>query len=310
MCNNNYQSRQVYVKRAKAKYTQQKLLRALLKLNSKYAKRYDSALYCSSVLIQKGNKLTSRFCNQRFCNLCNRIRTAKLLNGYAPALEKMVDPRLVTLTIPSCKGEDLKYEIRKMICEVKKMQDLRRKLKRDPIVGLRKLEVTYNPDIDLYHPHFHFIVDGENLGNEMIQEWMDRNPTADRRGQDERKATSPKELFKYFTKMTSKSKSDTVIIKNGKMIRLSYQYPEAIDTIFQAIENSRIIQPMGGVKMISEDVDVDIQTITDIDEDSTTWIYHRSDWVNTSTGELLSGYIPSKLDESKRKKIRYLQESS
>lgn len=310
MCNNNYSSRQVYQKRARAKYTQQKLLRALYKLNSKYANRYDSALYCSSVLIQKGNKLTSRFCNQRFCNLCNRIRTARLLNGYAPALAKMSDPRLVTLTIPSCKAEDLRSEIRRMISEIKKMQDLRRKLKKAPIVGLRKLEVTYNPDIDLYHPHFHFIVDGEILGNEMIQEWMDRNSQADRRGQDQRKATNPKELFKYFTKMTSKSKTDTVIIKNGKMIRLSYQYPEAIDNIFQAIEDSRIIQPMGGVKMISEDIKVDIQTITDIDEDSTTWIFYRYDWVNTTTRELLSKYIPTRLDESKRKKIRYLQKSS
>lgn len=309
---NNYASfRANFAKRSRAKYTQQKLLNSLIKLESKFVKRYDSALYCSSVIQQEGNKLTSRFCNQRFCNICNRNRTAKLIKGYAPAIASFLDPRFLTLTIKNVTAEDLRGSIRKMIYDLKKIVDLRRKNKQAPIVGIRKLEVTYNPDSNEYHPHFHLIVDGEQIADEIIEAWIQRNPTASIKAQDNRKAENTKELFKYFTKLTSKSKDDTIILKKGKLIRLSYHYPEAIDTIFQAIEDTRILQPMGGVKLISEDIDkLETVEVKEIESNQILWIYYKHDWVNMETGELLSHYYPSRLDESKRKKIRYLQETS
>jgi hypothetical protein len=199
-----------------------------------------------------------------------------------------------------------------MISEFRKIQELRRKHKKPLIRGIRKLEVTYNPDLQNFHPHFHFIVEGEAAANELIEAWLDRNTTADKRGQDQREAKNPIELFKYFAKLTSKSKSDTIIIKAGKMVRIEYSYPEALDLVFQAIEGTRIIQPIGGIKYIkgAEDIE-DIETIeiTDLDPEEALWIYQNQDWVNVYTGELLTGYEPSKRDLSKRKKIRYLQET-
>jgi plasmid rolling circle replication initiator protein Rep len=310
MANDTNSSRGVFTKRARAKYTQQKLLLSLLKLDTKYLKKYDSALYCSSVIQQKGNKLSSRFCNQRFCNICNRNRTAKLIKGYSEAIGALLDPRFLTLTVKNVIGPDLRATIRSMIYSIKKMQDLRRKLGKEKIVGIRKLEVTYSPDQNNYHPHFHFIVSGESIADEIIEDWLNRNPTANRKGQDNRPATDCKELFKYFTKLTSKSKDDTIVLKKGKMIRLSYHYPEAIDLIFQAIENTRILQTMGGIKLVKEDIEeLETLEIIDVDPEEALWIFHSSDWVNVYTGELLSNYNPTRLDESKRKKIRYLQES-
>jgi hypothetical protein len=305
-------SRAVFLKRAKVKFTQQKLLKALLKLGSPLAKKYDATIFCSSVLEQDGNKLRTRFCNNRWCNICNRIRTAKLIKGYGAAIESMIDPRFVTLTIPNVAATELRSEIRRMISEFRKIQELRRKHKKPLIRGIRKLEVTYNPDLQNFHPHFHFIVEGEAAANELIEAWLDRNTTADKRGQDQREAKNPIELFKYFAKLTSKSKSDTIIIKAGKMVRIEYSYPEALDLVFQAIEGTRIIQPIGGIKYIKGGEDIeDIETIeiTDLDPEEALWIYQNQDWVNVYTGELLTGYEPSKRDLSKRKKIRYLQET-
>jgi plasmid rolling circle replication initiator protein Rep len=182
MANDTNASRAIFTKRARAKYTQQKLLLSLLKLDTKYLKKYDSALYCSSVIQQKGNKLTSRFCNQRFCNICNRNRTAKLIKGYADTISALPDPRFLTLTVKNVPGEYLRGTIRSMIYSIKKMQDLRRKIGKEKIVGIRKLEVTYNPDLNEYHPHFHFIVSGEYIANEIIEDWLNRNPTANRKG--------------------------------------------------------------------------------------------------------------------------------
>ena len=303
-------SRAVFLKRAKVKFTQQKLLRALLKLGSPLAKKYDDTLLCSSVLEQDGNKLRSRFCNNRWCNICNRIRTAKLIKGYGAAIDSMIDPRFVTLTVPNVPAEELRAEIRRMLSEFRKIQELRRKQKKPLIRGIRKLEVTYNPDLQNFHPHFHFIVEGEAAADELIECWLDRNAAADKRGQDQREAKNPIELFKYFAKLTSKSKSDTIIIRAGKMIRIEYSYPEALDLVFQAIQGTRIIQPIGGIKYIKEDIeDIETVEVADLDPEEALWIYQDRDWVNVYTGELLTGYEPTKRDLSKRKKIRYLQES-
>jgi hypothetical protein len=303
-------SRAVFLKRAKVKFTQQKLLRALVKLGSPLAKKYDATLFCSSVLEQDGNKLRSRFCNNRWCNICNRIRTAKLIKGYGAAIESMIDPRFVTLTVPNVSATELRAEIRRMISEFRKIQELRRKHKKPLIRGIRKLEVTYNPDLQNFHPHFHFIVEGEAAADELIEAWLDRNTTADKRGQDQRQAKNPIELFKYFAKLTSKSKSDTIIIKAGKMVRIEYSYPEALDLVFQAIEGTRIIQPIGGIKYIKEDIeDLETVVVEDLEPEEALWIYQDRDWVNVYTGELLTGYEPSRRDLSKRKKIRYLQET-
>ena len=304
-------SRAVFSKRARAKFVQQKLLRALIKLGSPLAKRYDNTLFCSTVLEQDGNKLRSRFCKSRWCNICNRTRTAKLIKGYGAAIDSMIDPRFVTLTVPNVPAEELRSEIKRMLSEFRKIQELRRKQEKPLLRGIRKLEVTYNPDLNNYHPHFHFIIDGESIAEELIQSWLNRNTTADKRGQDQRQAKNPIELFKYFTKLTSKSKSDTIIIKAGKMVRIEYSYPEALDFVFQTIDGIRIFQPIGGIRYVKEDPeDLETVTVEDLEpEEKALWIYQEKDWVNVYTGELLTGYEPSKRDLSKRKKIRYLQET-
>ena len=98
---------------------------------------------------------------------------------------------------------------------------------------------------------------------------------------------------------------ETRIYKGGKLIREEWHYPESLDLIFRAIEGIRIIQPMGGIKYVKDDIDdLVVQTIEEIEPTSTIWIFHRNDWIDTSTGELLTGYEPSRREFEYSKRIR------
>jgi hypothetical protein len=306
-----------YRKRAKAKYSQNTLLRHLVKLNSPLKEKYEQSQFCSFTLIQSGHTFTARYCKQRWCKVCNRIRTGKLMRGYSDTIEAMSEPQFLTLTIPNVSGENLRDSIKEMTGKIQKIQDLRRKRKQPLIKAIRKLECTYNPDRDNYHPHFHFIIESKEQAEQLKAAWIERNPEALEYLQDIRPAHNPIELFKYFAKLTSKSSKDTQILKDGKKSREEWHYPKALDLIFTAIQGMRIIQPMGGVKMVSDEIE-EIESVENVESanDTALWMWHKVgtdkdrytyDWVNTFTGELLTGYEPTEKEYNYQKRIRYLQ---
>lgn len=306
-----------YRKRAKAKFSQNNLMRVMAKLNSPLAEKYEETQFCSYSLIQSGNTFTARYCKQRWCRICNRIRTGKLMQGYSDAILAMKEPQFVTLTIPNVPGEILRDTIKAMTGTIQKIQDLRRKNKQPNIRAIRKLECTYNPDSNNFHPHFHFIVENKQQAEELKFAWLQRNPQALEYVQDIRPADKPIELFKYFAKLTSKSSKDTKIYKGRKLVmREEYHYPEALDKIFQAIAGMRIIQPMGGVKMVSDEIEeIEAVEIENAESDIAIWQWQRIgitaekftfDWVNIFTGKLLTGYEPTEKEWKYSKRIRYL----
>src|SRR4030042_6896625 len=199
----------------------------------------------------------------------------------------MVDPRYVTLTFPSVVGEDLGKAIDEMIrvfIQIKKAL-LKRGMK---INGLRHLEVTYNEIKDTYHAHFHLIMEGFEVGEVLIQEWLNRYPAAEDWCQDNEPADKGSliELCKYSTKLFNKKQTNK---EDGKtIIQVNVK---ALDVIYQALYRRRVLQPMGWVKKVSEDIDeLDAQVIEDVRENVDTWTWEQevSDWVNSS-GELLTG---------------------
>ena len=309
-----------YRKRAKAKFAQNNLMRVMAKLNSPLKEKYEETQFCSYSLIQNGNTFTAKYCKQRWCRICNRIRTGKLMNGYSDAIKAMKEPQFVTLTIPNVPGKNLRNSIKAMLSNFRKIQDLRRKNKQPLIKAIRKLECTYNPDRNDFHPHAHLIVENLQQAEELKQAWMDRNPEALEYLQDIRPATNPIELFKYFAKLTSKSSKDIKMYKGKKLVmREEYHYPEALDLIFQAIAGIRIIQPMGGVKMVSDEIEeIEAVEIENVESDQALWQWKKIgitaekytyDWVNIFTGECLTGYEPTEKEWKYSKRIRYLQDS-
>jgi hypothetical protein len=268
-----------FKKRAVAKYKTVEIILPLIDLQSDLKKSYWSTFHCCNVLLQDGNKITGKYCNNRWCIVCNRIRTAKLINGYLPVIRAEIpDPFFVTLTIPNVSGIDLRGSIEEMTKTIIRINATFRFCKDFRLKGIRKIECVPGKHND-FHPHLHLLVSGELAGHELIKAWLNSYPDANKRGQDIRPAdqNSLIELFKYSTKLTAGSKNE----------------PEALDVIFKALYKKRTFQPIGLKKVsISEDIEaLQSQEIEELKSAIDVWIWEQEvkDWLNSS-GELLTAY--------------------
>lgn len=256
-------SRKSLIKRARAKYYTQLLIRPLVnwaeKNNSPLYKQYKNILSCNSTLIQKEDSIHGSYCSNKACQVCSRIRTARMIDAYEMPLKELeIDYDgldFVTLTVKNVKGELLKPTIRKMVKEFTLINRWMREKLKLPTAGIRQLEVTYNSRTNEYHPHFH-IVCPSGQGQIIYDEWLYRFPTSHKKGQHVAKWDGNlKELFKYATKIidtTSKPKkefakgefkSNIQIDEEGKKI-----IPvnlKALDTILCSLTGIRVTQPFG-----------------------------------------------------------------
>lgn len=283
-------SKSTLKKRAVAKYLTNETCLPLADLDSELKKSYWNTFHCSSQLIQNGKKITGKYCNNRWCIVCNRIRTAKLIKGYLPAIKnEIVSPFFVTLTVPNVGGADLKATVRQMIVSFRRISDVFRHKRRE-LRGIRKIECTYNARENSFHPHFHFLIDGREAADELVSAWLRVYPEAVRQAQDIRPADEGSfiELFKYTTKLVTKSD----IAREGGKAEINI-YPEALDIIFKALYRIRTFQPFGGISKVpaSEDVE-EIQSeefddLSALTVDIWGWVQPISDWVSAD-GELLT----------------------
>lgn len=252
----------------------------LIELNTPNIQAYRNMFYCNSVLQQENQELKTAYCKSRFCLVCNAIKTANLINGYVPELQKMADPQFLTLTIKAVGAPQLKEAIGKMQRTFRTINQNLNKYHKIKITAIRKLECNYNETARTFNPHFHFIIDGLEHAKMLRNAWLHLNPRSNLKGQDIRPADhdSMIELFKYATKIVSKT---------GKL------HPKALDVIFTALRNKRIVQPVGIRKQVDEDEREKI-IYKDLLPDTAIWRWYEKgyDWVNTETGELLTGYNP------------------
>lgn len=281
-------------KRSYAKYLTNQNLFPLVDLESSLKKAYWNSFHCSNVLLQHGKTITGKYCNNRWCLVCNRIRTAKLINGYLPVINSEIkEPMFTTLTIPNISGEDLRSTIHKMIFAFNKLNRYLRDHHKG-IKGVRKIEVTYSLKLKNYHPHFHLLIDGKQRAEEVVSIWLSYFTEADRRGQDVRPAdqNSLIELFKYSTKMTTET-------GNAMMP------PVALDTIFKALYKIRTYQPIGINKILpNEDIDeLQAEQIEELKSaiDVWTWEQELKDWLNAD-GEFLTEYVEHNSEKHEQNK--------
>lgn len=274
-------------KRAVAKYYTERILFPLIDLPSELNKRYWQTYHCVRTLLQDDTKITGKYCNQRWCFVCSRIRAGKLLNGYSKQLQALDDLRFATLTLKNVPGKDLANTLDTMVNTVIAIQKQFRRHKNCRIVGIRKLEITYNVQTDEYHPHIHFIVSGIQVAASLIDEWLKRIPEANRGAQDNRPCTDLIEAFKYACKVyKSYQRGDKKIIE---------VYPaHALDTMFKALVGRRIIQPMGGLRMVNEDLNDLASTVNVANSRTEIWQWEQEscDWVNAEYECLAGGAIP------------------
>lgn len=202
-----------------------------------WIKRYRKAFDCQQVLLQDNGKLRGSLCRTRWCQTCNRIKSAEMINGYQKPLEKLGDLYFVTLTAPTVKDRQLRSEVKKRIKAFQKIKDNLRKNYRIKLNGIRKLEITFTKG--KFHPHFHLIVKG-HYESELLQKlWLKQFRSANKYAQDIRpidvsEARNLIEIFKYVSKDIVK---DTTTAK-------------AQDTIYRSIDGIRAFQTYGKIRKL------------------------------------------------------------
>lgn len=279
------QSKDKYLKRARAKYISRRFSLALLDYNpdSPLSKSYTNTLYCNQNL-QKNSEghIVGTYCKNRWCLVCGRIRTANLIEGYLPEFQKFVEPYFVTLTLPTVDGSMLADRIEEMEKEWRLIMK-RAIVMRADFKGVRKMECTIRPD-NHYHYHYHILLNGYDNAKWLVSQWLTRFPQASPSAQHLTTANenSYKELFKYFTK---------IITTTPNNIRLVTDFVR-LDFLFRTLKSKHTFRPFGGVKKVSEEMDKELESMLSDDIFGSVWRWVVSDWYN-EYGEALTNYEPS-----------------
>ena len=288
------------LKRARAKYLSNAIVFRLADVESPLNKSYWNTYHCASKLIKEGDKITGQYCKNRWCMVCNRIRTAQLIHTYQDTINSWENKHFLTLTVPNVKAHELPLTISVMnnglrqILNTLKMRSYRKVQLFPKIKGFRKLECTFNPERVDYHPHFHLIVDSEYAAIEIKEQWLKKFPACSDLAQHISKADDKTsiELFKYFTKILTKTKTP-----DGKKYEI---LPQVLDTIFRSIKGVRTFQNFGfklekndDEIMDTAEIEKDEKIKSFLDETVYGWLQEFSDWVDVKTGECLTGYTPS-----------------
>lgn len=233
---------------------------------------YENSFHCCDELYQADGKITSKYCKNRWCPQCQRIRMGTLINTYAPRLAQEEKLYFVTLTRPNVRAEQLKEEIQEYQTIWRKI--VNRKFFKDALkggmIGIRKLECTYHATkyklvkkkpiwvedhgkkkkieqfeqtdkldkwYDTYHPHLHILVSDEKVAVAIKNAWLEYNPTATKGAQRVQRVTGEKgyiEIFKYFTKLVAKD-------NQGKR----YFDAKHMNIIFEAMNGKRVYFRIG-----------------------------------------------------------------
>lgn len=264
--------------RANAKYLTQELIQAIIEIRGAKMidKHFARALGCATFIKIADNGITSRFCENRFCLVCNRIRTAQLFQMYGRVITDLPDLYFVTLTIKNPVKKDLSPSIKLMYKRFAWIKDLLRKQK-IKLLGLRKLEITYNDRENTYHPHYHLIISGQYQAENLVDYWLKYNKDSVAAAQDMRKADEKalKELFKYFTKLKSNnSYSEKVTIS-------------ALNHIINCVKGVRIFQPIG---IKAEKLPEKAHQVSQGSFEPTYWDWGTDNWYNEAGEPLIVNF--------------------
>lgn len=161
-------------------YNQEVILDYYYKLHAEdetlnLANKLESVYNCNSWFlldVYKEQKIKdfkkTNLCKDKFCNNCKKVKQASRLARFVPQIEKIQEDynlSLLTLTVPNCKGADLKETINKIFSSFKRLNrylngDLKIKnldfTDYGYVGALRSLEITFKGDN--YHPHIHAVI--------------------------------------------------------------------------------------------------------------------------------------------------------
>ena len=283
------------IKRARKKYLSARLASELVELRSTLHVGYRNTLACChQVEVGADQVLRSTFfCRRRWCSTCASINMATLIDRYRPAVEAMPEPMFVTLTMPNCRSAEIETTLDRMTKTWREIADVARKARR-PFDGIRKLELKVGKGGG-FHPHYHVIMNDATTARWLIDQWLERWPTAARDAQHLSKVKTVDnalvELMKYATKLTCSEDAGNLVLATARQM----------DRIFRAVHGRRLVQPFGKVHRVPEDAFDPTPQMVEAARGLYTWI--ERDWFHVDTGEALTNYDPQKdAEEWKRLK--------
>jgi len=213
-------------------------------------KGYWNSYHCANVVLQEGTKLSTGLCRKRWCNVCQRKKTAELLNGYSPSLKALQEEDqlyLVTLSgknVTAMSSKELKAEIKRYNEEFIRIKDNLRKTHSMALNGFKKIECTYNRNTNEYHPHLHLIIQGKEQAELLRDYWIKQMRKRYGRNKVSNKAQDIKpigntekdyiEVFKYATKGSVKDTFEA----------------SAEDLMIEALEGLQIFKPIGKLRKV------------------------------------------------------------
>lgn len=260
-----------------AKYYTQVRIDDLIELDSPLKNQYQRAKDCNSIIVVEEGKRKTSYCNSRACNVCNRIRMAKGMNGYMSQIDQK-NSFFITLTMPTVDSECLRSAVK---YRQREWKNIRRKIQREHgvIDGFTKIECTYNSEKKWYHPHLHIVLSNSNWGiaHKIRNEWFRRNECNIGAQKIKKiKEGTLLELFKYSVKDISKTDKDAYNIP-----------PKIFDNIMIAFKGVRTFQPFGKIRRIQEDLE---ELEGNFYYPQGVYYFNKADrkFYNKSTGEELS----------------------
>lgn len=304
-------------KRARSKWYTQKTVARLVELDTPtlypdvpnrdaVRKHYARCMGCASTLVREGRTYyAEKYCNGRVCNVCGRIRHARMRNGWEGVASGLQGLTFTTLTRQNVPAHDLRDTIRAMSRECTLIIRNLRHHKGIDANGIRKLEVTYNELRNDFHPHIHIVHDGgPEVGGAIIDEWMRRHPpgVVSREAQDTRPADEDTyaELFKYAAKQWHTGKHE-----DGSRIRVDVT---SLDVMVQALWGLRTFQSFGAIrkalaKVEAQDdegetlateggITIDAHIASKGIPHSSRCGWNGMDWIDHANGQPVTGYKP------------------
>ena len=291
--------------KAKRKMITQKLMLAIidvLREKGEYhrSQEYWNAYHCHSDIVSSNGRTYGTYCKTRYCLVCCANRKAEIVNRYLPIIEQWSDPHFVTLTEKSVPEQKLNLWFRAVKVAFKRILEKHKKRhqrnKGPKFMGIKSLECNFNPKKRTYNPHLHLIVPNREVADILKMEWLKTWNTktflASHKAQDIKRVTNNKKVLIEIIKYSSKIFTDPDMKKKNERTRPPVIYAAAMDNIFCAMKPYRIFDRFGfncpkGTKVNTGTK----RLVSNFDELS--FDLKAFDWINTYTGEMLSGHIPT-----------------
>jgi hypothetical protein len=310
-------------KRARSKFLSEKLCTDLYdyacQVDSPLKRTYANSVRCCSKVCVKNGKTTSEYCKNRCCLVCARIKCAHDINNYKESYEeKMPNPYFLTLTLRNIKGLSLRNKIREMFRTWDKIRDsYRKEFKKEAgysIIGFLKLECTYNKIEDSYHPHFHFVGEGDHFSLYARKKWISHYKC---------KKTGFKQAFNAYQKVVKLNIEHYEGVRNYKELQEIFKYvaeivsgenieddalinAKALDTIYCAMSHIRCLRFYGLKKKqeTKEEIEaIESDEAPESAEELEIFVWRTNNWYSTETGESLTDFVPSEKELNFEKMI-------